>query len=125
MTTKYDDLARLAEAATQGLWAQQRDTVKLGRRNIATVHAGVSLGIGESYRQACANAAYIAAANPANIKALLADRDALAEALARLLKSFPTDGDMKEAGYDDLAIDEACAACEAGHAALARVKEPT
>lgn len=114
MTTPYDDLARLAGAATPGDWLQQRDTVKLGRRNIATAYSGVPLGLGESYRQGCANAAYIAAANPATIKGLLADRDALAEAASDLLNAVtnPVNSLVTKRG----AVTKA-------RAALARVKE--
>lgn len=51
---------------------------------------------------------------------LLADYDRLREALQRVLRSTPTDGDMIEAGWEGPEVDEACAAYDAARAALAQ-----
>lgn len=82
-----DELKRLAEAATPGPWKSQLSSVKKGSRNIASnIHAGESLPIGEDVKRGQTNAAYIAAANPAVILELIAERDALREILEGVLK---------------------------------------
>lgn len=82
--SKWEELKRLAEAATPGPWKSQLSSVKKGGRNIAShIHAGESLPIGEDVKRGQANAAYIAAANPAAILDLIAERDALAADAAR------------------------------------------
>lgn len=46
------------------------------------------------------------------------------EALQRLAKSFPTDIDMKEAGWEQAEIDEACAAYDQAYRLLAAAPTP-
>ena len=83
------ELKRLAEAATPGPWKSQLSSVKKGARNIAPhIHAGESLPIGEDVKRGNANAAYIAAANPAAILELLAINAELVEALKTMLSEF-------------------------------------
>ena len=51
---------------------------------------------------------------------LIAAAPELLEALARLMRTFPTDSDMTEAGWGAKEIDEACAAHDAARAAFAK-----
>lgn len=90
-----------------------------------------------------ANAAYIAAANPAAILELIAQlEDAqsenrallateqnlrervkeLEEGLTKLMREFPTDFDMKEAGWDGADIERACSAHDNARALLEKQK---
>ena len=76
MTTDLKELERLARAATPGPWTYDGDTWELsapsrkGRVEIAIIETGWT-GQMESEQQA--NAAYIAAANPAAILSLIAE----------------------------------------------------
>lgn len=121
MQTKYDELARLAEAATPGKWVAMRDVVRVGTRNLARVTAAASLPSGLDLDldldRARDNARYIAAANPTTIKALLAERDALAEALEQMVESLSPHAWGSETNRADALSD--------ARAALARVKGGT
>lgn len=44
----------------------------------------------------------------------------LLEALQRMCKSFPTDADMVEAGWDPPEVSEACSAYDAARAAISK-----
>lgn len=51
---------------------------------------------------------------------LIAAAPALLAALTRLCRAFPTDADMKEAGWEGSEIEEGCNAYDAARAAVAK-----
>jgi len=52
---------------------------------------------------------------------LIAATPDLLEALTNLMRNFPTDFDMKAAGWDGMDIEKACAAHDMARAAIAKV----
>ncbi|TWC17111.1 hypothetical protein FBY06_11841 [Pseudomonas sp. SJZ085] len=81
--TDYTELKRLAEAATPGPWYAENDRHE-GAINSEYRHIGmVSMfaQVREDIPQNFANQAFIAAANPAAVLALIADNEVLRQAL--------------------------------------------
>jgi hypothetical protein len=73
---------------------------------------------------------YVAKANPTNILALLdeidklkAENAGLLHALTNLMRNFPTDHDMNEAGWDGSDIEKACSAHDDARAAIASARK--
>ena len=86
MTSPTPDLAelrRLAENATPGPWEWDDDHARPGLRH-GRSFGGVLFRCGALYGPDAADAAFIAAANPAVVLALLAERDALAAKVERV-----------------------------------------
>lgn len=118
MTIDLDALEKLADAATPGPWISETgtDTVWIGpskakAAKVARIVCPIEIGPGyrtEYVDQQTANAAFIAAANPATIKALIAE---LKEA-RELMEPFAA---MAEAG-DQRPKDDAVWAGQDGKA---------
>lgn len=72
---------------------------------------------------------FLVAECPANIGSCLEDARLIAaapellEALQAVLRSFPTDGDMRAAGWEQTEIDLACRDYEAARAAVAKATQ--
>ena len=103
----YDDLRALAEAATPGPWVQG-DPFFGGQNAQCVVSVSeAAMGrdvMGPTLRPALFDVEWIAAANPARVLALLAERDALA---ARLAASEAIAQAAREYVRADRAYDEA------------------
>jgi hypothetical protein len=52
------------------------------------------------------------------ISRLGAENKKLREAVVLLLRNFPTDGDLREAGWEDLEIESACSAYDTARQSL-------
>ncbi len=121
MSNDYADLERLAQAATPGPWAWQEsewfcptecDGEHHGEnceRQSAANLSVFKVDMGDYQGIADNDAAYIAAASPEVVLALLADNARLRAALAGLLATGGTHGDKC-----------VCVACEQARAALDR-----
>ena len=77
------ELRRLAENATPGPWEWDDDHARPGLRH-GRSFGGVLFRCGALYGPDAADAAFIAAANPAVVLALLAEREALAAKVERV-----------------------------------------
>lgn len=94
----------MSAAFTPGPWVATGNGIHKGHRCVALTHM-------EPKEQRDADARLIAAAP-----------DLLA-ALTRLCRAFPTDADMKEAGWEGPEIEEGCNAYDAARAAIAKATE--
>jgi hypothetical protein len=91
MSDKYQALRDALKAGpTGGNWRKPfAAEVRIGNRRLCYVTAAESLAIGDGVERANINAAYIAAANPATITALLADLDAAVSMLEKVAEWGP------------------------------------
>ncbi len=83
MSARWEALRAKAQAATRGEW-------HVGCGSNQLIHAGdrwIACTMGTKGAQGAANAAYIAAASPDAVLALLAERDALLAALESVIDS--------------------------------------
>lgn len=84
--SKYQALIDALKAEpTDGKWRKSKIAeVMIGTRRLCNVTAAESLPIGKDVERANINAAYIAAANPATIRALLADLERAEKAIEKI-----------------------------------------
>ena len=98
LTPDLAELRRLAEAATPGPWEWDDDHARPGLRH-GRSFGGVLFRCGALYGPDAADAAFIAAANPAVVLALLAERDALAAKVERVRALHKSSGDAGTQGF--------------------------
>lgn len=119
--SKYDELKKAAEAATPGPWGTDDPWIVYANVGDDLVYLARTLELDTQYKQSVSDAAFIAAANPAVILALLASHAALLEALKKL--------DELTQSYDDAwpheygwSTDALCKARDAARAAISQAE---
>jgi len=106
---------------TPGPWEWVRGSNELRPVNPDPNHSAVA-----SILYAEGGFGFIGSSNAASLAELDADRVLIAaapdllQALARLMRNFPTDADMLKAGWLQRDVDEACSAHEAAHIVYAK-----
>lgn len=101
---------------TPGPWRVEADKVEVG----------AEVGFRPFGACGCCDSPWMNADDPAVAKAdarLIAAAPDLLEALQAVLRSFPTDGDMRAAGWEQTEIDLACRDYEAARAAIAKATQ--